>query len=103
MSMTFAIVEQCGYYPEDYRDWKRKPDTYKTLVNFKLHFTLRCKEVRQSSDTAKSGGYTIFYCRRQEEAAINVETTTVLANIATATQSNRDSISSLTTTITSHS
>ena len=39
VSIAFIIVERCGFYHEDCRDWKIKPAVNKTWVGFKTHFS----------------------------------------------------------------
>ena len=104
MSISFTIVERCGFYHEDCRDWKRKAAVDKTWTNFKSHFSRAFKEVRESASSVRTGGYANLCLREAAERteaqeAVNAETQLALANFVSAASSDRDTISSLTKTI----
>ena len=108
VSMAFANVENSGYYADDCREWLRKPTSAKDWAGFKTHFARAFKEVRKSSSrTARSEGYAAHVQRDMEAAETNAvmfaelqqSHTDALANLATATASDRASVATLTQTI----
>ena len=104
VSVAFVIVEQCGFYHDDCRNWKRKVLNTKTWVNFKTHFSRAFKEVRESSSTARTGRY-VNICRQEvveraeAQKTANNETQQALANFVSAASSDLITITSLTKTI----
>ena len=104
VSISFTLVERCGFYHEDCRDWKRKAAADKTWTNFKSHFSRAFKEVRESSSSVRTTGSS-HYCQREAaerveaQNAVNTETQLALANFVSAATADRDTIASLTKTI----
>jgi len=104
VSISFTIVERCGFYHEDCRDWKRKAAADRTWTTFKTHFSRAFKEVRESSSSVRTGGYANLCLREvaeraEAQEAVNNETQIALANFVSAASSDRNTISSLTKTI----
>ena len=104
VSIAFTIVERCGFYPENFRNWKRHAVDTKTWPNFKSHFSQAFKEVREAAATVKTGGYTNMCRREVAELAVaqevaNNETHQALANFVSAASADRTTITSLTKTI----
>ena len=75
----------------------------KTWGNFKAHFARAFKETRRSSKTSRTEGYVAHLHTALENAKLFTEMqqdhTLALANLATATQSDRTSVALLTKTI----
>ena len=104
VSIAFTIVERCGFYPEDCRDWKRNAADTKTWPNFKTHFSRAFKEVREAAATVKIGGYSNICKREVAELAVvqeaaNNETDQAITNFVSAASADRTTIISLTKTI----
>ena len=103
LSMAFNNVRKSGLYTEDCREWDRKPTNTKTWATFKIHFARAFKEVRKSSETSQTGGYAanVSEAHRNAEmfAEMQQDHSTALANLATATQSDREAVNLLTKTI----
>ena len=73
----------------------------KTWANFQTHFFLAFKEARTSNKTTKAGGYAANVIREQANmlAEIFQDTASALANLATATRSDRTAVAQLTDTV----
>ena len=103
LSMAFNNVRKSGLYTEDCREWDRKPTNTKNWATFKIHFARAFKEVRKSSETSQTGGYAanVSEAHRNAEmfAEMQQDHSTALANLATATQSDREAVNLLTKTI----
>ena len=57
VSIGFKIMDKCGFYSDDCRDWKREDELDKTCPNCKVHFARAFKETRDSNETAGNSGY----------------------------------------------
>ena len=115
VSIAYSLVNALGIYSLDCKEWRRKTLRLKTWLNFKVHFALAFKEYRDDRNNAKSHGYANaataadlerFQNNRQvitnDDAAFNEmqqDTTTALANLASATQTDRNAFATLTKTI----
>ena len=103
VSIAYANIEKCGLYQEDFREWSRKIRLDKTWSNFKAHFARAFKETQISSRTLKTKGYAENVHAAQSNATLFTKMqqyhTLALANLATATQSDRTSVALLTKTI----
>ena len=100
-------MNQINIYPDDCRKWKRKPALDKTLANFKIHFARAFKEAKKLKDTSKDLGYSSHLQSMQPRNQTNAEMFSemqqdhiiALANLATATKSDRESVSLMSKTI----
>ena len=107
ISIAFTNVNQSNIYPDDCRDWKRKPAHDKTWANFKTHFARAFKEAKKTKDTSKDLGYSAHLQSMQSRNQANAEMFSemqqdhniALANLATATKSDRESVSLMSKTI----
>ena len=92
-SMGYAIIEKCGLYHDNFREWFRKTRSDKTWSNFKAHFDRTFKKTQTSSRISKTKGYAAHVHAAQGNAALftnmQQDHTLALANIATATQADR--------------
>ena len=90
----------------DCREWNRKDTTQKTWINFKVHFSRAFREHRDKSKQALSIGYGHTNTQNSENAAMFNEMTQdnsyALANLATATQSDRTTVVNMSQVITDH-
>ena len=99
----YANIDKCVLYQDDCRDWSHKPQSENIWVKFKTHFARAFKETRRSSKTSRTEGYIAHVHAAQANAELFNEMqqdhTQALANLATATQSDRTSAALLTKTI----
>ena len=102
-SMTYAKIDKCGLYQDDWRKWSRKTQSDKTWGNFKAHFDWAFKETWRSSRTLKNKGYASHVHTGQANAKrfteMQQDHTLEISNIATATQTNRTTVLLLTKTV----
>ena len=111
VTIAYTLVNALGIYSLDCKEWRRKLPTNKKWPNFKTHFALAFKEYRDDRTNAKSHGYAnaaeIEMVNRQvrhdtDDDVLNEmqqDTTTALANLASATQTDRNAFATLTKTI----
>ena len=115
MSIEFANIENSGYYADEFREWLYKPTMDKDWANFKTHFSRTFKEVRKSSawkaqlrsyaENIQAAG---FYEENVQAAEANEvlfldlqkSHSDALSNLANATAADRESVATLTRTIT---
>ena len=99
--MAFANINKCGLYQDGCREWSRKPRLDKTWSNFKVHFAF--KKAQRSDRSSKTEEYVASLQSAQDNATLLTDMqqdhTMALENIATATQSNKRSVTLLTKTI----
>ena len=98
------LIESTGFYTMDCREWNRTDTTQKTWVNLKVHFSRAFREHRDQSKQAQSIQYGHANTQNSANAAIFAEMTQdhshALANLATATQSDRTTVANMSQTIT---
>ena len=87
----------------DCREWNRTDNAQKTWVDFKLHFLRVFREKRDHSRQAQHAGYGQSNTQNSANAAMLEEMTQdhshALANIDTATQSDRTMVANMVQTI----
>jgi hypothetical protein len=78
-------------------DWRRRPIIEQTWATFKVDFALAHQELRDSQLTSNQAGY---QSANNAHASYDIqqETALAIANLATATASNRSTVASLTST-----
>ena len=88
----------------DCREWNRTDNAQKNWVNFKVHFSRAFRENQDQSMQAQHIGYGHSNTQNLENAAMLAEMTQdhshALANLATATQSDRTTVANMSKTIT---
>ena len=88
----------------DCREWNRTDTAQKTWVNFKVHFPRTFREHRDQSKQAQSIGYGHASTQNSSNSTMFVEMTQdhshVLANLTTATQSDRTTVANMSQAIT---
>ena len=97
-------MESTGFYTMDYCEWNRTDTAQKTWVNFKVHFSRAFREHRDQSKQAQNLGNGHANTQNSANAAMFAEMTqdhsNDLANIATATKSDRTTVSNMSKTTT---
>ena len=88
----------------DCREWNRTDKAQKTWVNFKIHFSRAFREIRDQSRQSQHAGYGQSDTQNSAKYAMLAEITQyhshALANLATATQSDRTTVANMSKTIT---
>jgi hypothetical protein len=101
----YNLVFQTGVFIDACRDWRRRPEANITWNQFKIDFALAHQELRESQLTSQGAGYqsaNSAMFQGQDTQASNdswhTQTADALANLATATVSDRSAVSVLTAT-----
>ena len=93
------LIESTDFYTMDFREWNRTENAQKTWVNFKVHFSRAFRENRDQSRQAQHAGYGHSNTQNSASAAMLEEITQehshALANLATATQSDRTTVANI--------
>ena len=94
VSIAYNLVFNTNLFPDACREWRRRPIADHTWVNFKTTFTIAHQELRESQVTSEQAGY------HNANAAMEFQqdTAIALANLATATASDRSTVSNLSET-----
>ena len=102
LTIAYNLVKDTGYYDDGCKEWKRKDATDKTWTNFKTFFAREFKELREASTKAKNGGFANNVEKTNDNDFMMIEMaqdhTEALANLATATKSDRDAVMHLSAT-----
>jgi ribosomal protein S17E len=96
VAYAYNIVFQTGVFADACRDWRRRIIAEKTWANFKTDFAVAHQELRESQLTAQGAGYHAANSVLQE--TWQAQTADALANLATATASDRSAVSALSST-----
>jgi hypothetical protein len=94
VNQAFYTVQKSGFFTDDCREWKRLPVGEKTWNRFKEHFSRAYHELKEATNTTQTGGFT----------ANNVLTSDpmqALNNLANAAVADKETMASLTATISS--
>ena len=93
------LIESTSFYTMDFREWNRTDKAQKTWVNFKLHLSRAFRENRDQSRQAQRAGYGKSNTQNSANTAMFAEMTQdrsyALANLATANQSDRDTVANM--------
>ena len=104
ISTAYTLMFNTSMFPDACRVWRRRALIDQTWANFKLDFIEAHQEYRDCQATSTQAGYHSAHSALEIEQAnaafeaIQTETALALANLATATASDRSSVASLTTT-----
>jgi hypothetical protein len=96
VAYAYNLVFQTGVFADACRDWRRRPLIEKTWANFKRDFAVAHQELRESQLTSQGAGYHSANSVLQE--TWQEQTADALANLATATASDRSAVSALSST-----
>ena len=102
LTMAYNLVYATGLFFEDGKAWSRLPTNQKTMDNFKTTFQQAQRELRDQQRTAQQAGFQAngIWCQPAKNNEIPLqETAEALANLATATTSNRQALQNLTNTV----
>jgi hypothetical protein len=104
ISRAYTLMFNTGMFPDACHMWRRRALIDQTWANFKLDFIEAHQEYCDCPATLTQAGYHSAHSALEIEQAnaafkaIQCETTLALANLATATASDRSSVVNLTTT-----
>lgn len=98
VNTAYTLVFQTGLYFDDCKNWNRKTEADRTWINFKSHFLEAQREVRLQQQTAKQAGFSTANALYANQDNQYRETAEALANLATATSSDRQAFAALVVT-----
>ena len=104
LTNAYNLVYNTGAYFDECKTWNAKPAVQKTWDNFKAHFLLAQDQLRMQQATSKRSGfhganYVMDKHQNTITQQIYEETAEALANLATATASDRKAMETLTNTV----
>jgi hypothetical protein len=102
VNIAFLLILNTGAIPDAYRDWQRRTPINQTWAEFQREFARAQREQRIISSTASGAGYhTANVAEHYEPTHIPADAgfTTAMANLATATSADRETVATLTRAI----
>jgi hypothetical protein len=99
VTTAYNLVFKTGLYNETCRDWRRRAAVDKTWTNFQSDFSAAAQDLRESQATSQTAGYHSANAAVEEQNLWRQETVDALANLATATASDRSTLAGLTTAL----
>jgi hypothetical protein len=97
--VSYALVFNTGLFPDACRAWQSRAIAGKTWAQFKLDFATAHREFRLTNQTAhQSGFHSANMMIEQGREETMQDTFNAIAQLATATASDRDTLATLTTT-----
>ena len=91
LNIAYQTLFTSGVYGDGCKDWRRKEAAEKTWANFKAHFANEYLDLKENQPSTTSSAY-------QATTEYQQDTVAALANLATATASDRDAVNNLTET-----
>ena len=110
VNTAYTLVFNAGVFQDSCREWRKFPQVQKTWPNFKIHFSEAHRDYVQLQNQAGGGQNPFHYNtansvelmaateEHNPEPIFSHETAEALANLASATASDRATVASLTTT-----
>jgi hypothetical protein len=99
VNVAYTLVFNTGLFPNACRAWQSRAIAVKTWAQFKLYFATTHREFRLTNQTAQQSGFhsanMMIKQGREESMQDTVDT---IAQLATATASDRGTVATLTTT-----
>ena len=92
VATAYQLVYATGIFLDDCKIWKRRPEAYKTWGHFKIDFTLSHREHRETKVTTAGAGY------QSANSVYQQDTVNAIANLATATAHDRQTVATLSAT-----
>jgi hypothetical protein len=102
VNIAFLLILNTGAIPDACRDWQRRTPLNQTWADFRREFARAQREQRIISSTASGAGYhTANVAEHYEPTPMPVDAgfTTAMANLATATSADRETVATLTRAI----
>jgi hypothetical protein len=100
IDIAYNVLFSTGMFPDACRDWQRCPILEQTWATFKINFALAHQELCDSQVTLNQAGYQQAANAAYDTASYDIqqETALAIANLATATASDRSTVANLTAT-----
>jgi hypothetical protein len=99
VNVAYTLVFNTGLFPDACRAWQSRAISGKTWAQFKLDFATAHREFRLTNQTAhQSGFHSSNMMIEQERDETMQDTVDAIAQLATATASDRGTVATLTTT-----
>ena len=92
VATAYQLIFATGVFLEDCKVWKRQLEAYKTWEHFKVYFALSHRELRETKVTSAGAGY------QSANSVYQQETVDAIANLATATAADRQTVATLSAT-----
>jgi hypothetical protein len=102
VNIAFLLILNTGAIPDACRDWQRRTPMNQTWEEFRREFARAQREQRIISSTASGAGYhTANVAEHYEHTPVpaDAEFATAMANLATATSADRETVAALTRAI----
>jgi hypothetical protein len=99
VNIAFLLILNTGAIPDACRDWQHRTPMNQTWAEFRSEFARVQKEQRIISSTASGAGYHTANVAEHYEntpAPADTEFVTAMANLATATSTDRETVATLT-------
>jgi hypothetical protein len=99
VNVAYTLVFNTGLYPDACRAWQSRAIAAKTWAQFKIDFATAHREFRLTNQTAQQSGFhraNMMIEQGRDESM--QETAEAIAQLATATASDRGTVATLTTT-----
>jgi hypothetical protein len=102
VNIAFLLILDTGAIPDAYRDWQLRTPVNQTWADFHREFARAQREQRIISSTTSSGYHTANVAEHYEPTPMpaNNGFVTAMANLATATSADRETVATLTRSIT---
>jgi uncharacterized phage infection (PIP) family protein YhgE len=99
INVAYTLVFNTGLYPNTCRAWQSRAVAAKTWAQFKIDFSTARREFRLTNQTAQQSGFhsANMMIEQSSDGSIQ-ETAEAIAQLATATASDRSMVATLTTT-----
>jgi hypothetical protein len=99
VNVAYTLVFNTGLYPDACRAWQSRAIVDKTWAQFKIDFATAHREFRLTNQTAQQSGFhSANMMIEQGRDELVKETADAIAQLATATTSDRGTVATLTTT-----
>jgi hypothetical protein len=99
INVAYTLICNTGLFPDACRAWQSRAIAGKTWAQFKIYFATAHREFRLTNQTAQQSGFhsANMMIRQSRPESMN-ETAEAIAQLATATASDRSTVATLTTT-----
>jgi hypothetical protein len=99
VNIPYTLVFNTGVYPDACRAWQSRAIATKTWAQFKIDFATARREFRLTNQTAQQPGFhsANMMIEQDQDGSMN-ETAEAIAQLVTATASDRGTVATLTTT-----
>ena len=105
VATAFQLFFTTSMFLDDCKTWKHKPDANTNLTNFKTYFSLAHRKFHETRTTTASGAFAAANLANslssyQPNASYQKYTVDAITNLASSTAHDRESVATLTATIT---